>query len=204
VGKISDVHSGFTKYGKPYVFVNFADWRRDGFKLTIWSEGLDSFADAPGPGWVGRWVSVVGLVDEPYENPSRNTSQVSITVQDSSQLRFVGAEEAAYRLGKAVSPGAAAPARSSPRPGTAGTEAPREPARPSNEELLARLAGASATSRNAPSGPGAPPAGSRSAPAARPSPPPVPAGGSSAGKRFLGWLALAGIGLLMVRACGGF
>ena len=100
VGRIISVKAdGITKYGKPFVFVNFGDWRRDGFKLTIWSEGLDTFSEEPSESWVGRYISAVGLVDEPYHGKRSYTTQLSITIQDSSQVRFIDESEGKYRLG---------------------------------------------------------------------------------------------------------
>ncbi|MCX7025337.1 MAG: AarF/UbiB family protein [Spirochaetes bacterium] len=100
VGKVVSVKAdGITKYGLPYVFVNFGDWRHDGFKLAIWSEGLDTFVEDPDESWEGRWVSAVGLVDEPYHGKKTTATQLSITILDSSQLRFITEAEARYRLG---------------------------------------------------------------------------------------------------------
>ncbi len=140
IGRIVSMKAdGRTKYGKPYVFVNFGDWRSDCFKLTIWSEGLDSFAVKPSDSWIGRWVSVVGLVDEPYYSDRYDTTQVSITILDSSQLRFISEEEAQYRLGR--SSVAIAP----PSVGVLAEVAPAyhgatQPlGKPSNAELLKQL-----------------------------------------------------------------
>jgi hypothetical protein len=70
VGCIEAVKHGMGKRGRgkgrPYVFVNFGHWRGDIVKLTIWSEGLAQLSDWPDDRWIGRWVSVVGLVDAPY------------------------------------------------------------------------------------------------------------------------------------------
>jgi hypothetical protein len=89
VGRIVSVKDdGVTKHGDPYVFINFADWRGNGFELTIWSEGLDSFSLPPGRHWEGRWVSATGLIDEPHVSQRWSNTQLSITIQDSSQLRF--------------------------------------------------------------------------------------------------------------------
>ena len=100
VGRIISVKAdGITKYGKPFVFVNVGDWRQGVFKLTIWSEGLDTFSEKPSESWVGRYLSAVGLVDEPYHGNRSYTTQLSITIQDSSQVRFIDESEATYRLG---------------------------------------------------------------------------------------------------------
>ena len=101
VGLIVSVKAdGVTKYGKPYAFVNFGDWKSDEFKLTIWSEGLETFDEAPDSSWEGCYVSAIGLIDEPYLNERSYSTQVSITIQDSSQLRFIPSREASWRLGR--------------------------------------------------------------------------------------------------------
>ncbi|MCA1950027.1 MAG: hypothetical protein LDL24_05625, partial [Treponema sp.] len=79
IGKIHEVKKGRTKYDDPYVFVNFNDWRRGGIKLIFWAEGLAAFGDqAPDDTWKDRWVSVTGMVDEPYEGRA-SFPQFSIT-----------------------------------------------------------------------------------------------------------------------------
>jgi len=141
VGRIVSIKESHTKYGKPYVFANFGDWRQNGTKLIWWSEGLEAFADrAPDDGWEGRWVSVTGLVDEPYLNERFGTLQYSLTVLDPSQLRFVDPQEAARRLGRSaggLSGAAAAREPGTPRSHRAGTAVA---GKPSNAELLAALA----------------------------------------------------------------
>jgi len=104
IGKVTDTYRGITIHGKPYVFVNFTDWRghfgsREIFKVTFWSEGLENVRAEPGPHWVGKWISVTGLVDEPYVNERFGTTQISITVLEGNQLRFIDEEEARRRLG---------------------------------------------------------------------------------------------------------
>jgi hypothetical protein len=99
IGQITAVKASNTKYGKPYVFLNFGDWRDDIVKITIWSEGLATLSDQPNGSWVGRWVSVVGLMDPPYVTNSY--SHLSITITKSNQIRHVTSEQAMFRLGKA-------------------------------------------------------------------------------------------------------
>ena len=111
IGRVVAVKRALTKYGKPYAFVNFEDWRRDCFKLTVWSEGLATFRKPPTDSWVGSWVSATGLVDEPYENERFETTQLSVTIQDASQVRFLDGAEALRRLGKSgpAGPGSSVP-----------------------------------------------------------------------------------------------
>ena len=105
VGRVLEVKRAVTRYGKPYAFVNFGDWRRDGFKLTVWSEGLETFRKPPTEAWEGLWVSATGLVDEPYESERFGNTQLSITIQDASQVRFLEETEARRRLGSQTAAG---------------------------------------------------------------------------------------------------
>ena len=133
IGRIVSVKAnGVTKYGKPYAFVNFGDWKSDEFKLTIWSEGLETFDEPPDSSWEGRYVSVMGLVDEPYFNDRSCATQISITIQDSSQVRFIRSREAAWRLGKAT-------ARSMDEDWEEGDAASRHNAMGSNADILQGL-----------------------------------------------------------------
>jgi serine/threonine protein kinase len=64
VGKVREVYEGLTRYGKPYVFLNFGDWRADCFTVVIWPELMSELKDQ---GYIfssleDTWVSVVGLV----------------------------------------------------------------------------------------------------------------------------------------------
>ncbi|HON13884.1 MAG TPA: hypothetical protein PK897_07170 [Treponema sp.] len=103
VGLITEIKEDYTKYGSPYVFVNFNDWRRGGIKLIFWSEGLDAFEErAPDKRWEGRWISVTGMVDEPYSNSRYGTLSYSITITDPSQVRLISAAEARRRLNTAA------------------------------------------------------------------------------------------------------
>ncbi|HSV55744.1 MAG TPA: hypothetical protein VLH39_01365 [Magnetospirillaceae bacterium] len=172
IGRVVGVKRSQTKYGKPYAFVNFGDWRRDGFKLTVWSEGLETFRKPPADSWEGRWVTATGLVDEPYESERFGNTQLSITIQDASQVRFLDEAEALRRLGKSgtgaglgSSGGASGKASSAwTTPGTrvrasAGSTGPAATltaartatgTKPSNAELLGELrSGTSATTRPA-------------------------------------------------------
>jgi serine/threonine protein kinase len=106
VGQIVSVKAGVAKRGRgrgnPYVFINFGVWHRDSVKVTIWSEGLQNMTTRPTEAWVGRWVSVTGLVEPPYQGeyygrPYRN---VGITVTSDSQIVHLSEEEAKFRLGK--------------------------------------------------------------------------------------------------------
>jgi hypothetical protein len=88
--------------GKPYVFVNFGAWRGNIVRLTIWSEGLAQLRDWPDDSWIGRWASVVGLVDPPYSGQHYNFhyTHVGITIESPQQINVIPESEAKFRLGQ--------------------------------------------------------------------------------------------------------
>lgn len=142
VGRVHDVHQDLTKYGKPYTFINFDDWRSDCFKITLWSEALELYSAPPDYSWVGDYVSITGLVDEPYLT-RYDTSQLSITLRDPSQLRLIDQAEADYRLGKGPAPkdaGKKSPGKPAKTPfGVTPTAATSSTVASHNEKLLAEL-----------------------------------------------------------------
>lgn len=101
IGQINSVRRGLGKNKKPYIFVNFSDWRGDAVKLSIWSDGMKAIEPTvPDDSWVGRWLSVTGLVEPPYPGVSRSVryTHLSITISAPSQLRQLSETEARFRL----------------------------------------------------------------------------------------------------------
>lgn len=98
VGKIEDVRVDRTRHGKPYIFLNFGNWRLDQVKITIWSEGLAKLSQQPDKSWKGNWISVTGLVDPPYKNRRHKYTHTGITITEPNQLRIVDEQEARRRL----------------------------------------------------------------------------------------------------------
>lgn len=101
IGQINSVRRGLGKNKKPYIFVNFSDWRGDAVKLSIWSDGIKAIGpNVPDDSWVGRWLSITGLVEPPYPGISRSVryTHLSITISASSQLRQLSETEARFRL----------------------------------------------------------------------------------------------------------
>ncbi|WP_137008764.1 serine/threonine protein kinase [Aquitalea aquatilis] len=155
VGRIIEVSESRTRHGKPYVFINFADWRGQCVKLTIWSTALSKFSSKPTKSWEGRWVSTKGLVDPIYRSKPRARQpyeHISITISAPNQILLLDGEEALYRLGrpnnaKVVSRGGAvnnSELLSQLRGNTPSSE--KSPAQPkiqqpqsSNQQLLAKL-----------------------------------------------------------------
>ncbi|MCU1066653.1 protein kinase family protein [Stenotrophomonas maltophilia] len=113
VGCVQEVRRGRGRNGKPYIFVNFADWRGLAVKLSIWSDGMNVIRTGlPDAFWVGRWVSVTGLVDPPYSNSVRvkNSSRsisythLSITITSPGQIQTLAEKDARFRLQVAGKP----------------------------------------------------------------------------------------------------
>ncbi len=106
IGQIQSVRRDRGVNRKPYIFVNFTDWRGNAVKLSIWSDGMKAIEPhLPDDAWVGRWLSITGLVEPPYERNERST-HLSITISAPSQLRQLSEYEARFRLrgGGAASP----------------------------------------------------------------------------------------------------
>jgi len=101
IGRITDVKLDVTRRGqREFVFINFGDWRGRIVKVNIWSTGLAKLRQRPDQSWVGKWISVTGLMDPPYSNPRYNYTHLSVTVEEAQQLHILDAAEAKYRLGK--------------------------------------------------------------------------------------------------------
>jgi hypothetical protein len=102
IGRIVEVKPGSRKAGKGppkrYVFINFGSSRGNILKISIWSDGLAKLKEQPSAAWIGRWVSVTGLIDVPYENKRSGHKHLSITVQDDGQIQQLGETEAGFRL----------------------------------------------------------------------------------------------------------
>jgi len=113
VGRIVEVKPGSRKRGKgpgkPYVFINFGSARGNTVRISMWSEGLAKMKERPSKGWVGRWVSVTGLMDVAYQNKRYGLKHLSITVHDEGQIQQISEAEAGFRLARI--------ARAEPAPG---------------------------------------------------------------------------------------
>ncbi len=106
IGRIVEIKEDMGKWGrgkgKPYVFINFGPWKGSIVKLSIWSEGLGKLREKPTSAWVGRWVSVTGLIDPPYTSKRYHYTHLSITIQDDGQINQISEAEARFRMGAAV------------------------------------------------------------------------------------------------------
>lgn len=98
IGRIVEVKLDKTRGGKPYIFINFGPWQGRIFKVSIWSDGLAHVKSKPDSSWVGKWVSVVGLMEPPYESKKYRYSHLSITVGAAGSITPITEQEAQWRL----------------------------------------------------------------------------------------------------------
>jgi hypothetical protein len=98
IGQIVEVKENKTRHGKPYIFINFGPWQGHIVKVSIWSEGLDALSKKPTQGWVGKWISVVGLMEPPYVSRKYKYSHLAISITQGSQLHELTEKEAKFRL----------------------------------------------------------------------------------------------------------
>lgn len=174
VGKIVEIKVNRTQGGKPYVFVNFSHWRGKAVKITLWNEALAKGGERPSEKWVGRWVTIRGLVEPVFESRKYNYQHVSITADSVAQIAQLTENEAKYRLTAPRVPTSqtsttssnlevldrlrgSSPATRMPSPGIS-TSQPTKPAHSSNSAILQQMKvpAASPTSSPRPSGQTAP------------------------------------------------
>jgi hypothetical protein len=103
IGRIVEIKPGSRKQGKGpnkrYVFINFGSWSGNIVKISIWSDGLARLKDKPSAAWVGRWVSVTGLMDV---HETKRYRHLSITVQEDGQIQWLDEAQAGFRLASIV------------------------------------------------------------------------------------------------------
>src|SRR5262249_20043066 len=125
IGRIVEVTRGSRKRGKApakhYAFINFGSWRGNVVKISIWSEGLAKLKEQPSNSWIGRWVSVTGLMDVPLEGKRKRHQHLSITVQEEGQIQQIDEAEAGVSLGRIA---AAPPHPAAHRSGRSAATAP--------------------------------------------------------------------------------
>jgi hypothetical protein len=143
IGRIVEIKPGSRKRGKGpaqrYVFINFGSSRGNLIRISIWSEGLGKLKERPSAAWVGRWMSVSGLLDVPYESKRYGYKHLSITVQEDGQIQQLDEAEAGFRLAsiaRASPPPQAPPPvpAAAPTPSTTTAKPKGRPRRPKQAE----------------------------------------------------------------------
>jgi hypothetical protein len=195
VGKLEHTHRGMTRYGQPYVFLNFGNYRAGCFTVVLWSEALDRLQQAGKRigDYQGSWVSVTGLLTV-YQSRSTYRSgarvpQPQILINMPGDIRRLTEDEARVVLGGETGPAriheadtqspVSTPRRSPTAARRSSSTSPRSPTSdPHEAEILNRLYRPMPTS----SPPAAPP---RAVPTAT-SRPAQPRAGSSVGPSISG------------------
>lgn len=98
IGMIVEIKHDKTRNGKPYIFINFGPWQGMIFKVSIWTEGLAAISKKPDSSWIGKWVSITGLMEPPYVNKKYRYSHLSINVTSNGQMTVISEAEAKFRL----------------------------------------------------------------------------------------------------------
>ena len=206
IGQIQSVRRGWGANKKPYIFVNFTDWRGEAVKLSIWFDGMKAIEPhVPDDSWVGRWLSVTGLVEPPYHGTARSVryTHLSITISTSGQLRQLTEQEGRFRLRRGAAPSSAT-SRNADVVKTMGTQSPAgvapssrtkpQPAAPPkspNQQVLAAMQGQAPKT--------APPLAN--APQANTNHPKQQSPSDNIGCGT--WFVFGIIGLVLLRACAG-
>jgi hypothetical protein len=113
IGLIVEVKQDKARNGKPYVFINFGPWKGEIVKISIWSEGLEALAETPNSSWVGKWISVVGLMEPPYVSRKYKYSHLAISITQPNQIHVITEKEARYRLAGSTTRGTGVKSRDS-------------------------------------------------------------------------------------------
>ncbi len=95
VGKISGIKSSITKFGDPYLFLNFVyPYPNHTFTVVIWQEGIVDLQlnGISANDLVGKWVSITGVIASYNGNP-----QTVVDLSKQIQI-FNGETEAKQRL----------------------------------------------------------------------------------------------------------
>lgn len=210
VGKILDIKRGFARNRTNYVFINFADWRGNAVKLSIWSDGLSALgSDVPSDTWVGRWITVSGLVDAPYHGNARGRhyTHLSITITQKGQIQTLTEAEAKYRLGSGSQRPANTPKNAEvlrnmggqnrvapPAMANQGRQTQPPPPKSGNQRVLEQMRRSSSPVHY-----------SRSIPTPSPAPVNQPSPTAPKGKQGIGiggWIIIIVVVLIALRACG--
>ncbi len=101
VARVHDVRIAWTKFRQKYAFINFDNWQGECVKLTIWVNVLRKFDKEPNETWIGKWLSITGMMELPYSKKLSNIkyTHLSITVNDPNEIHFITEDMAYYKLG---------------------------------------------------------------------------------------------------------
>lgn len=102
IGQVEEVNRDQSRYGSPYIFINFGYWRGKIVKAAIWSEGINKIVNLPDDTWENKWISVVGLLEPPYHSNQYGYTYLAVNITQSNQIYIISENEANFRLGKHI------------------------------------------------------------------------------------------------------
>lgn len=97
VGKVVEVKT-LTSYGRTYIFINFSHWKGKAVKIALWSTALKGAKEVPTEAWVGRWITIKGLVEPVYRSKKYGYEHLTINAAAVTQIITLTEQEAKYRL----------------------------------------------------------------------------------------------------------
>lgn len=102
IGQVVGYRRGATRFGSPYVFLNFGDWRQGAFYVALWEEVLTEFErrGLKPEALRGQWVSVTGLITS-YQHKTATSKSPQIQLERVHNLRLLSEEEARQYLAAA-------------------------------------------------------------------------------------------------------
>lgn len=97
IGKTFSSYRGLTKSNKPYVFLNFGDYKKNCFTVVIWSETLELLQKygKKSNNLNNQWISVSGIISI-YKN--NYGERLQIILESPADLRIISADEADLRI----------------------------------------------------------------------------------------------------------
>lgn len=98
VGKVVEVSLKFTKGKRPYYFLNFANWRGNAVKITVWPSYLTKSRGIDFKKFEGKFISVIGLMQPPYHGKSQGIKYTHLSIFLDTTINEINEGEAQYRL----------------------------------------------------------------------------------------------------------
>lgn len=95
VGKITDLHSAKTRFGRPYLFLNFGYYPNHTFTLVLWSTSINAFSklNIIPNSFVNKWVKVTGVISLYKQKPQiviESPYQIQVLPNDEEARQILG------------------------------------------------------------------------------------------------------------------
>lgn len=101
IGRVTSIRQSTTRYGLPYLFLNFGDWQNQCFCVIMWAEVLDMLIKSgkKPKDYVDNWVAVTGIVIL-YITQSRQLvrKRPEIILESPTNIEILSIEDVKLRL----------------------------------------------------------------------------------------------------------